>query len=176
MFTARRGIALAAASVLLSLTALSPAHADTTIFRDRLGDTGVRGDITTVRVKHGAYRVTVAVSPGRVKIGDFFRFWLDTRAGNAGPEYKVEVYPNSDGIGLMRVDAFGQTGVRVRCDGLRATADIYAPAEVSISVPRSCLGTPRKVRVSVRGEYAYRGPNVVDWAPARRTFFAWVPR
>lgn len=150
-------------------------HTNTRTFYDKAGDTGVRADITKVRVTNGE-NIKVAVRPGRLKIGDYFRFWLDTRPKNAGPEYLVEVYPNSDGFGLARVDAFGDKPRPVRCDGLRATADIYAPDWVSISVPRSCLRDPGKVRVAVRGSYQYSGGRIVDWAPAKRQFFAWVAR
>lgn len=172
----RRGVAVAGLSLLASLAMVPAAHADTRTFADRAGDTGARADITTVRVSNGAHRVKVAIRPGRVAGGDSFRFWLDTRPKNAGPEYKVEVVANSDNFGLLRVGAFGQQGTPVSCAGLRATADQYAPDWVSISVPRSCLGNPGKVRVAVRGHYRYPGPDVVDWAPAKQKFFGWVAR
>ena len=45
---------------------------------------------------------------------------------------------------------------------------------VTIRVPRECLGTPDRVRVSVRANYSIPGPNVVDWGPGRKKFFDWV--
>jgi hypothetical protein len=172
----RRGVTVGAVALLASVAVLQPAQADTETFRDKAGDTGVKADITTVRVKNGANRVTVVVRPGRLKSGDYFRFWLDTVPKNRGPEYKVEVYPNSDGFGLVRVGSFRDKGKLVGCPGLRANADIFTPDRVSISVPRSCMHNPGSVRVSVRGHYEYRGPDVVDWAPAKRKFFGWVAR
>lgn len=171
-----RGAAVAAVAVMASLTVLQPAEADTRRFSDRAGDTSLPTDITTVRVSNGAELLEVAVRPGRVKFGDSFSYWLDTRAKNPGPEYKVGVVPNSDAFGLLRVGAFGQRGTPVPCEGLRATADVFAPEWISISVPRSCLRDPGKVRVAVKARYTDGGTSVVDWAPAKRTFFGWVAR
>lgn len=163
-------------AMLASLAVLAPAHAETRTFDDRTGDTGVQADITTVRVSNGPKRVKVQVAPGRVLGGDSFTFWLDTQPKNAGPEYKIGVVANSDAFGLVRVGGFGQRGTPVACDGLRATADQFAPERVAVSVPRSCLGKPGKVRVAVRARYHEDGPDVVDWAPAKRKFFGWVAR
>lgn len=171
-----RGAAVIAVTLLASLTALPPAHADTRRFTDPAGDSGLPADVTTVRVNHTADLVEVAVRPGRVGFEDYFTFWLDTRPNNVGPEYRVGVRPNSDDLGLSRVGAFGEQGRPVTCDDLRATADHYAPSQVSISVPRSCLGDPGKVRVAVRASYSDGDARVIDWAPARRTFFGWVAR
>ncbi len=43
---------------------------------------------------------------------------------DAGPEYNVIVYPNSDGFDLRRLDEFGQVGTRVSCSGVNATANV----------------------------------------------------
>jgi hypothetical protein len=171
-----RSAAVVGVALMASLSTLQPAHADTRRFTDRAGDTSLPADLTTVRVSNGPERLQVAVRPGRVQAGDYFAFWLDTRPRNAGPEYKVGVLPNSDGFGLVRVGAFGQQGTPVRCDGLRATADAFAPEWVSISVPRSCLRNPGGVRVAVKARYTEGEQQVVDWAPARRRFFGWVAR
>jgi hypothetical protein len=169
-----RAAAVLGVALVASLSALQPANAETRRFRDQAGDTGLSADITTVRVSNGPDLVEVAIRPGRVEFGDHFTFWLDTRPKNPGPEYKVGVLPNSDAFGMTRVGAFGQRGTPVPCDDLRATADHFAPAWVSISVPRSCLGDPGKVRVAVKARYVDGDAGIVDWAPARRTFFGWV--
>jgi hypothetical protein len=171
-----QGVAVVGVTLMASLTVLQPAHADTRRFSDRAGDSGLPADLTTVRVSNGAEVLKVAVRPGRVQSGDEFTFWLDTRPKNPGPEYEVGLLPNSDGFGMLRVDAFGDQGTPVRCDDLRGTADIFAPAWVSIVVPRSCVRRPGKVRVAVQARYADGNRGVVDWAPARRTFFGWVAR
>ena len=172
----RGGDALLGLALLASLTALPSAEADVRRFRDAAGDTGLPADLTTVRVDNGADTVEVKARPGRVGFEDLFTFWLDTRPKNPGPEYKVVVVPNSDSFGLLRVDAFGQQGTPVPCDGLRATADNFTPEWVSTSVPRSCLRHPGKVRVAVKARYTDGDTSVVDWAPAKRTFFGWVAR
>jgi hypothetical protein len=171
-----RAAAVVGVTVLASLAALPPAQADTRRFHDRAGDTSLPADITTVRVSNGADLVKVAIRPGRVDFGDSFTFWLDTRAKDPGPEYQVGVLPNSDAFGLVRVGAFGEQGTPVLCEGLRATADVFTPAWVSISVPRSCLHGFGKVRVAVKARYDNGGTSVVDWAPAKRKFFGWVAR
>jgi hypothetical protein len=171
-----RAAAVVGVTVMASLTVLQPAHADTRRFSDRAGDTSLPADITTVRVSNGAERLTIAIRPGRVELGDDFTFWLDTRAKNPGPEYKVGVVPNSDAFGLVRVDAFGERGTPVPCEGLRATADAFTPEWVSTSVPRSCLHDFGRVRVAVKARYANGDTSVVDWAPAKRKFFGWVAR
>jgi hypothetical protein len=171
-----RGSAVVGVTVLASLALLQPASADTRRFSDPNGDTGLPADITTVRVTNGSERVKVKARPGRVEFEDFFTYWLDTRPKNPGPEYRVDVVPNSDAFGLTRVDAFGEQGTPVPCDGLRATADNSNPEWISISVPRSCLENPGKVRVAVKARYTDGDTSVVDWAPAKRKFFGWVAR
>ncbi len=171
MFTRiARVAATGALGLLISAAALAPAHADVVAFRDK------GGHLTTVKVSHSNDRVAVKASVGKMHIGDYFTFWLDTDSGNPGPEYKSEVYPNSDGVSVLRVDGFGDEGRRVRCDGFRAAADVYGPRTVKISVPRSCIGNPDRVRVSVRAYYDVPGPNVVDWGPTTKAFFGWVWR
>lgn len=165
-----RAAAILAASLMTSVAVLTPAQADTRTFRDK------GGRLTTVKVTHGGTNVTVAANVGPMEIGSYFTFWLDTNARNAGPEYKTEVYPNSDGLAVLRVGSFSDKGTAIRCDGFRASADVFGPEVVTIKVPRSCIGNPGRVRVAVRAYYEVPGPNVIDWGPARRQFFGWVYR
>ncbi len=163
--------AAVAAACLTATAALAPAAAaDTRTFTDK------GGHLTTVQVAHTKSKVRVVADVGPMDIGDYFTFWLDTDAGNKGPEYKAEVWPNSDGIALVRVGSFSSKGTRVRCDGFRATADVWGPEEVTITVPRSCIGKPARVRVAVRAYYEVKGPDVIDWGPATKKFFGWVAR
>jgi hypothetical protein len=163
--------AAVAAACLTATVALAPAAAaDTRTFRDK------GGHLTTVVVAHSASKVTVTADVGPMDLGDHVTFWLDTDGHNAGPEYKAEVWPNSDGIALLRVGSFSSAGTAVDCDGFRATADVWGPEEVSIRVPRSCIGKPAKVRVAVRAHYEVKGPDVIDWGPATKKFFGWVAR
>ncbi len=170
----RRGAVVLIAALIASLSALQPAYADTRRFSDPKGDSGLPADITSVRVTNGPDLIEVAMRPGRVRIGDQFTFWLDTRAEDAGPEYAVGLLPNSDALGITRVDGFDQQGTVVVCDELRGTADYLSPKWVSVSLPRSCVGDPGAVRVAAEASYTDGDDSVVDWAPASRTFFGWV--
>jgi hypothetical protein len=165
-----RGAAIIAAALLSTAALVPAAQADVQTFVD----TG--GHLTTVRVRHGADNVRVKAHVGPMRIGSYFTFWLDTDAENPGPEYKTKVYPNSDGVFVKRIEAFGDAGTNVDCDGFRASADVFGPEDVTILVPRSCIGTPTKIRVSIRAYYDVPGPNVVDWGPGRKKFFGWVER
>lgn len=165
-----RAAAVVAACLTATAALAPPAAADTRTFRDK------GGHLTTVVVAHTSSKVTVTADVGPMDVGDYFTFWLDTDAGNSGPEYKAEVWPNSDGIQLLRVGSFSSAGTPVSCGGFRASADVYGPEEVSITVPRSCIGGPGKVRVAVRAFYDVPGPDVIDWGPATKKFFGWVAR
>jgi hypothetical protein len=165
-----RGAAIVAAA-LLSATALTqPAQADVRTFTDK------GGHLTTVRVRHGAENVRVKAQVGETRPGSFITFWLDTDADNPGPEYKTKVFPGSDGISLRRVEEFGDAGTTVDCNGFKASGDVFGPPDVTIVVPRSCIGTPSEVRVSIRAYYDVKGPNVIDWGPGTKKFFGWVAR
>jgi hypothetical protein len=168
------GAAVGVATLLASLTVATPAAAAVRTFHDRAGDTGVRADITTVRVSNSDTRVAVAARVGRINFEDFFTFWFDTVPANAGPEYKVVVFPNSDGITLKRLGSFGASGTTVSCGGLRAQADAFGEDLVRVSVPRSCMRNPGAVRVSLRARYKFPERTIADWAPAERAFFGSV--
>lgn len=163
--------AAVAAACLTATVALAPAaHAETRTFTDG------GAHLTSVRVSHTATKVGVRAFVGPFDIGDHTTFWLDTDAGDSGPEYKADVWPNTEGPRLMRVGSFTSGGTAVDCDGFRATSDAFGPEEVALSIPRSCLGRPAEVRVAVRAFYAEDGGDVVDWGPKLRSFYGWVAR
>ena len=99
-----------------------------------------------------------------------YEFWLDTNSSDPGPEYRVDVIPNSEVIPLLKVANFASGGIKQpSCRGLRVQADASDGDETpfaKIIVPRSCMGTPSQVRVSVVG--FYENPRVTDWAPGDR--------
>ena len=159
------GVAVAASLATVVATA-QPATADSTTFNDG------GGHLTTVRVDHGN-DIRVKARVGDYNIGSHFSFWLDTDSDDAGPEYKIKVYPNSEVLPIRAVENFADTGSEIDCD-YRAKADAYGSKYVSIRVPRDCLGTPDRIRVSVRANYYIPGPNLVDWGPGRKKFFGWV--
>jgi hypothetical protein len=84
-------------------------------------------------------------------------------------------YADSDGLDLMRVANFNSSGIRFECPGLRAFAGTEGPEYAKIIVPRSCIGTPSRVRVAVVGCYD-ENPDVVDWAPGERRLYPWLNR
>lgn len=164
-------IAAVALGASLSLAgAATAAQAHTRSFTDP------KPNLTKVTVTHGSKNVKVTAKTGTFRIGSYFTVYLDTDPSNPGPEYRNDIYPNSEVSPLKRVERFGQQGTTKRCDGLRASADVYGPKKVSVTVPRSCVGKPNKVRVAVRGYYDVKGPNVIDWAPGYKKLTGWVYR
>lgn len=175
-----RGAGVAAAASALAAAVAVPAHADTEYFDDRTGDTGWAGDIGVVKVANssaGNTRIGVRAWVGEFSPGDLFTVWFDTNRHDPGPEYKVAMYADSDGFALRRLDVFGERGRIVPCAGLRASADSAGLEEISVAVPRSCMGSPQAVRVSLRARYLDpHGAEITDWAPAERSFYGPVTR
>lgn len=167
-----RALALGVCVVLAMHSA--PAHADIGVVDDPVGDSA-QVDISRVRVVHeNAVKVTVR-STVPLAVAQVYSFWIDTGSGSR-PTYRVSFRANAgfdDSLGVVRT--FGQRpSSRVACPGMRARADIFEDAPVSLRIPRRCLDDPRRVRVAVRFEDETTG--AVDWAPARRSFSAWVQR
>jgi hypothetical protein len=171
-----RHLLRAAAGVVALLAGLLPApsaQADIRIFPD------VSGHITRVRVSNGPRAIAITAYDAQMTLGTFYRFWIDTDSTNPGPEYKAEVYPNSDGVFLMRVANFASSGIKFRCGGFRAIADVFGADYAKIFVPRNCIGTPSRIRAAVVGYYdedSEPAIDIVDWAPGEDTFYPWVNR
>ena len=169
MFRTARRAAMTAAAALLPAAVLVPAaQADIATFPD------VGGYITGVRVSHGPKAIAVTAYDQEMELTTFYRFWLDTDPADPGPEYKLEVYPDSDGPVLQQVTTFSSPGKNVTCDDISAIASPEGADYAKITVARSCMGTPSKVRVSVVGYY--QTPTVTDWAPGEKKFYPWVNR
>ena len=169
-----RGAAAGGVLALLAglLTAPS-ASADIRIFPD------VGGHITAVRVSHGPSTLGITAYDAEMTLDTYYHFWVDTDSANPGPEYKAEVYPNSDGLFLKRVGNFASRGITIRCPGFRAFADAFGDDYAKVIIPRSCIGAPGRVRVAVVGYYDENGDHridLVDWAPGEERFYAWVNR
>ena len=157
----------------------APAQADSKTFHDARGDTNARSDVTTVVVRNGGpsgTRVSASARVGDLAPQDRVFFWFDTRRRNQGPEYRIVVEPNTDGVALERVKGWTGPTTIERCHGLRARADAFGRDVVSASAPRPCLHRPPRVRVSVKARFAYPRRTVVDWAPGRQAFFGSVPK
>ena len=108
-----RAAALSVMALFAGLLTTSPAQADIRTFprcwrthHQRPGQSwGVRSLGITAR-------------DNDMRLGTYYHFWIDTNSANPGPEYKAEVYPNSDGLILMRVGNFASSGIQVDCRGL----------------------------------------------------------
>ena len=169
----RRASAVAAATLIPAACLLPTASADIATFPD------VGSHITSVRVSHGPKTVGVTAFDDEQTFGSLYRFWLDTDPNDPGPEYKTEIQPDSDGFFLQRVANFASPGVKVACPGFRAEASPDGPIPAKIIVPRSCLGTPSKVRVAVVAYYNEDRDDaieVIDWAPGKERLYPWVDR
>ncbi|HSF36188.1 MAG TPA: hypothetical protein VLA70_08740 [Nocardioides sp.] len=165
--------ALSGCVVVAVLAVPGPAHAETGVFDDPVGDS-TSVDISRVRVVHrNAVKVSVR-SAVPLATAQVYTFWV--RTGGPRSTYRVSFRANAgfdDSLGVVR--SFGQRPSRfVECRGMRARADIFEDAPVSLRIPRRCLGDPRRVRVAVRFEDETTGS--IDWAPERRTFTPWVAR
>ena len=166
--------ALAACATGATLVVAGTAYAGTGTFEDPVGDS-TSVDVSQVRVVHrNAVKVSVR-STVPLAAGQVYAFWIDTGRGPR-PTFHVSFRANSDfSDSLAVVRSFGQRPTRVvRCPGMRAHADMFDEAPVSLRIPRRCIGDPKRVRVAVRFEDETSGS--VDWAPARRTFTPWVAR
>ncbi len=166
--------ALIACAVGATLVVAGTAHAGTAAFEDPVGDS-TSVDISQVRVIHrNAVKVSVR-SAVPLAAGQVYSFWIDTGRGPR-PTFHVSFRANSDfSDSLAVVRSFGQRPTRVvRCPGMRAHADMFDEAPVSLRIPRRCIGDPKRVRVAVKFEDETTGS--VDWAPERRTFTPWVAR
>ena len=164
-----RATAAGVVALLAAMSTAPSAQADVQEFFD------VGGHITYVRVTHGPARVGIFAHDDGINRRAYHHFWIDTNSTNPGPEYKAEVYQSSGRAHLMRVANFGSSGIKFRCEGFRAESDPGHQAYVKVIVPRSCISVPDTVRVAVVGHYD-ENPDVVDWAPGERRFYAWVNR
>jgi hypothetical protein len=168
----RRAGAVVAAALIPAAVLVPAAQADIVTFPD------VGSHITSVRVSHGPRTVGVTAFEDETTYANHYRFWLDTDPNDPGPEFKTEIYPDSDGFYLQKVANFASPGIKTGCS-FRAEASPDGPIYAKITVPRSCLGHPSKVRVAVVGYYQEdddAAMDVVDWAPGTERFYAWVNR
>lgn len=164
---------LAAATLACAVAMIggtSVAHADTKSWTDP------KPNITKVKVKHSDTTIKITTTTGAVRPGTYLTIYFDTDGDDPGPEFRTDLIPASELMPLMRIEKFGQEGTAITCDGLRGRADVYGPTTMSLTVPRSCVGNPDRVRVSVRGYFDVKGPNVVDWVPGKKKFTGWVHR
>ncbi len=164
---AGRYVAVAAAAVLGLALSAGPAAADRVKVADRRGD--------VVKVEEGAtsgkpapgstfdvWRSTFAHTPGRVvarvrfddlrRTGKRLRVWVNLEDGRGRTSYVgVEGVP---GDRSGRAWLMGDRGQDVTCR-VRHRID-YARDVVRVSLPRTCVGSPRVLRFGVLSEHVRR--------------------
>lgn len=164
----KRAIVVVAAALTLTLVATPAALAGRVTFNDEVGDTTSRSDIRRVVVEHvhTADRLRVATRLSEVVIGVELAVFIDSRPQNAGPEWKISAYPDSEWA-LLRVDSWRDDGMAgPTCGRVSYSLDTDRPV-ARVILPSSCLRLHRDVRVSVLVRDAGHGR---DWAPHARHF------
>jgi hypothetical protein len=168
-----RAAATGVVALVAGLLTAPSASADIRTFPD------VGAHITSVRVSHGPRTVGITALDADIDVDSYYKFWVDTHSGNPGPEYKAEIYPGSDVLHLMRVANFASGGIKFDCEGFQGFAETDHESYVKVIVPRSCIGTPPRVRVAVVGYYNEDSDAAIDlrdWAPGTERFYRWVNR
>jgi hypothetical protein len=170
------GILAAVAALLVAFP--SPAAANQLMFTDPRGDTTHPADIIGVSVEH-TDRIVVVVQHDNLTFRDGparLRVAYDTGPRYPGPEFYLRLtYQSDEPLELRAAQGWGHLdsppiatcqGERVRVrPGLDRTR---------ISVPRSCFGDPRRVRVHIRLTPFSDDNRRADVAPAARTMGPWV--
>lgn len=102
------------------------------------------GDVTSLRATHGARRVNVAMGHARLDRDAITEgaHLFSLRTSN-GPRIGIALEVTDRQVGEAQ---FFRGDQQATCQGLRGRVD-YAHQTVRFSVPRSCLGDPRWVRV-----------------------------
>ena len=170
-------LAVGALSAVLAVSlGAAPAAAETRTYPDR--DGGVATAIVTVTVDNGARALRVTMKHKRVLYEDVV--WIDSRAADPGPEYRVSFLANSDALSFRRVESFKTgAGKPWACSNAVARSDNFAPGAKSwVKIPQGCLSGPGKVRVQTQ---SMNHKGVVDMAPNKGKygpawFTPWVPQ
>jgi hypothetical protein len=170
------GVVSTVAALLGAVPSL--AAADDLTFTDRRGDTTHPADILRVRVAHGD-RIVIVVHHDNLTFRDgpaSIRVAYDVGPRYAGPEFYLRLAYQSDVRPELRVaQGWGRlhSPPIPTCQGelvrVRPALD-----RTRISVPRSCFGNPRRVRVEVRLALFSDDDRRADVAPATRTMGPWV--
>ena len=182
------------ATVVLAVTALvtalpaAPAAAAAATVPDPTGDSGQGVDLVALEVRHGTPKAPnrLVLRARHTGLPDFdsgvfttVTFWIDVDRADHGPEFVADVIPNSGGMRLLSVEGWNRGDQRIQpCQGMRARADVFTDGPVTLSVPRSCLDDPARVRGAVKAVGQTPQDEVVgrDWVGGRRHWSPWVRR
>ncbi|WP_148613611.1 hypothetical protein [Nocardioides rubriscoriae] len=131
------------------------------------------GDIRRVRVDHRPRTITVKVVPYRTErdngVAAIYDVWVDT-TGAGFPEYDIRWNLETDRVYVYRAGRF--TVVEQLCSQPLGRFDFRT---ARLRVPRSCLGRPARLRVSVQAsdnDATVRS----DWAPGFHRYGRWTRR
>lgn len=165
-------------TLLLALTAVvlapAPAHAEVLTIDDSWNHGEFTADISAVKVTHGPQNLFVRMKffprVGNVNVTEA---WIDTRAGNPGPEFVLsrnDLYPHF--VWVYRVNRWDFKGSHARdCEKATAGTD---DGDVLLRVPRACLRirgvAPNRVRVTAHAYDEEFVDQTEDWAPGKRHF------
>lgn len=180
----RRRLAALAGTVAtagaLLLAGASSAQADTTSYTDAAGDvtsftyvdgsdpvvaeapTRRRGDVRRVRLAHHESRVVVRYSM-RDALSSEYGLFYGIRTPQA--DYSLVRFRFAEGKSVALTK--GSSTKPIRCSGISWDID-HEAATVGMSIPRSCLGSPRWVRVGA-GVATFAGDERSYWDDALRT-------
>src|SRR3954447_1935660 len=136
--TAVRPLAAIALAITLLLLSGGVVSAATRVFKDP--DDSRTIDIRKAHVTLGRSLGVAVEHGGRVRSGQLYAFWIDTRRRNAGPEYYAAARPNGAIPTLARVSGFGdRTKTSKSCRFIGGGADPDAPrAVVTFETAGSC--------------------------------------
>jgi hypothetical protein len=156
----------------------SPAAANELTFADPRGDTTHPADIVGVLVEN-TDRIVVVVHHDNLTFSDGparLRVAYDTGARYAGPEFYLRLtYQSDEPAELRAAHGWGHLDAPpiATCQGERVRV-MPGLNRTRVSVPRSCFGDPRRVRVHVRLSLYSDDDRRADVAPAARTMGPWV--
>jgi hypothetical protein len=173
------------AALVTALTATPAAAAKATV-PDPTGDSGQGVDLVALDVRHSTLNTPnrLVLRARHTGLPDFdsgvfttVTFWIDVDRADHGPEFVVDVIPNAGGMRLLAVEGWSRADRQVEaCPGMRARADVFTDGPVRLSVPRSCLDDPARVRGAVKAVGETPQGDVVgrDWVGGRRHWSPWV--
>lgn len=189
MTSCRAGLSatvLVAVGALVTALTAAPAAAATATVPDPTGDSGQGVDLVALDVRHATPKAPhrLVLRARHTGLPDFdsgvfttVTFWIDVDRDDHGPEFVADVIPNAGGMRLLSVEGWNRGDPRVQgCPGMRARADVFTDGPVTLSVPRSCLDDPTRVRGAVKAVGQTPRDEVVgrDWVGGRRHWSPWV--
>lgn len=169
-----RPLAAIAWAITLLLLSGGVASAATRVFTDPNDSHTI--DIRKAHVTLGRSLGVAVEHGGRVRSGQRYVFWIDTRRRNPGPEYYAAARPNGAVPTLARVAGFGdRTKTPKSCRLIGGGANPDAPrAVVTFEAAGRCLSDPKRVRIAIH--FLNADGSSADWAPAARRFYPRVHR